>query len=395
MNAFPPGPEGQVTLANWRNAPFNHWSFHHVRELIPTAEIANDPDHVWTLPSAPVDMGELRIESTSKGSLTFEEFLSQTSTDGIVILFCGKVAYEAYGNGMRADNPHILMSVSKSMLGLLAGTLVARGMLDPERVVTDVIPELRDTAYAGATIRQLLDMRAGIAFDEDYMATSGPIVAYRRATGWNPLLPGEPASDLRTFYQTMRERRRAHGGILDYISPNTDLLGWVIERTTGRRYADLMGDMIWKPMGAAQSGYITVDRLGAPRCAGGMCVTPLDLARVGQLIVDGGARDGHRVIPSEWMDDIMSNGDPAAWTAGTLAHYFPNAPINYRSKWYVHRGAKPLLMAYGIHGQYLFVDREREIVIAKASSQALPMDPALITLTLEAVEQLRAWLARH
>jgi CubicO group peptidase (beta-lactamase class C family) len=268
-------------------------------------------------------------------------------------------------------------------------------MLDPERVVTDVIPELRDTAYAGATIRQLLDMRAGIAFDEDYLATSGPIVAYRRATGWNPLLPGEPASDLRSFYQTMRERRRAHGGILDYISPNTDLLGWVIERTAGCRYADLMGDMIWKPMGAARSAYITVDRLGAPRCAGGMCVTVPDLARVGQLIVGGGARDGHRVIPSEWIDDIVSNGDPAAWAAGTLAHYFPNAPIHYRSKWYVHRGAKPLLMAYGIHGQYLFVDREREIVIAKASSQALPMDPELITLTLEAVEQLRAWLARH
>jgi hypothetical protein len=395
MNAFPPGPEGQVTLANWRNAPFNHWSFHHVRELIPTAEIANDPERVWTLPSAPVATGELRIKSAGKGSLTFEEFLSDTSTDGIVILLRGRIAYEAYGNGMRADNPHILMSVSKSMLGLLAGTLVARGMLDLERMVTDIIPELRDTAYAGATIRQLLDMRAGIAFDEDYLATSGPIVAYRRATGWNPLLPGEPASDLRSFYQTMRERRRAHGGILDYISPNTDLLGWVIERTAGRRYADLMGDMIWKPMGAARSAYITVDRLGAPRCAGGMCVTPLDLARVGQLIVDGGARDGRQIIPSEWISDIMSNGDPAAWAAGTLAQYFPDSQIHYRSKWYVHRAAAPLLMAYGIHGQYLFVDREREIVIAKASSQALPMDPELIALTLEAVDQLRAWLVRH
>jgi CubicO group peptidase (beta-lactamase class C family) len=312
-----------------------------------------------------------------------------------VILFRGKVAYETYRNRMRADTPHILMSVSKSMLGLLAGTLIAQGILDPERAVADVIPELCETAYAGATIRQLLDMRAGIAFDEDYLATSGPIVTYRRATGWNPTVSGEPASDLRSFYQTMRERRRAHGGIFDYISPNTDLLGWVIERASGRRYADLMSDMIWKPMGAARSAYITVDRLGAPRCAGGMCVTVPDLARVGQLIVGGGAREGHRVIPSEWMDDIMSNGDPAAWTAGTLAHYFPNAPIHYRSKWYVHRGPKPLLMALGIHGQYLFVDREHEIVVAKASSQVLPLDPELITLTLEAVEQLRVWLAHH
>ena len=117
-------------------------------------------------------------------------------------------------------------------------------------------------------------------------------------------------------------------------------------------------------------------------------MTPLDLARVGQLIVDGGARDGRQIIPSEWIGDIVSNGDPAAWAAGTLAHYFPGLQIHYRSKWYVHRAAAPLLMAYGIHGQYLFVDREREIVIAKASSQALPMDPELIALTLEAVDQL-------
>jgi CubicO group peptidase (beta-lactamase class C family) len=132
-----------------------------------------------------------------------------------------------------------------------------------------VVPELIGTAYEGASIQHLLDMRTGVAFDEDYMATSGPIVEYRKSTNGSPLGPGESPSDLRAFYQSLRTLDGHHGGRFHYISPNTDLLGWVIERATGCRFADLMSDCIWKPMGAEASAYITVDRLGAPRCAGG------------------------------------------------------------------------------------------------------------------------------
>ena len=95
---------------------------------------------------------------------------------------------------MTAGTPHILMSVSKSLLGLLAGVVASRGDLRPDRPVTDVIPEVAGTAYQGATIRHLLDMRAGMPLDEDYLADSGPIVQYRKATGWNPLAPGETPS---------------------------------------------------------------------------------------------------------------------------------------------------------------------------------------------------------
>src|SRR5205823_12309221 len=140
----------------------------------------------------------------------------------------------------------ILMSVSNSMLCVLFGE---RG-IDAERQVTDVLPELRDTAYKGATIRHLLDMRAGVAFDEDYLATTGTIVEYRKATGWNPLGPGETPSDLRSFYKNLREKDGQHGGRMLYVSPNTDLLGWVIERASGRPYAELMSELLWKPAGA-------------------------------------------------------------------------------------------------------------------------------------------------
>src|ERR1041384_5665131 len=266
-----------ATLANWRVAPHNRWAFHHVRELIPTADIANDPRRIRDFPS--------RAEAID------ERFLAETDTDGFVILHRGRIVSEYYANGMTPDAPHILMSVTKSMLGLLIGLLD----IDVGRRVTDLLPKLSDTAYKGATIRHLLDMRAGVAFNEDYLATSGPIVEYRKATGWNPLGPGETASDLHSFYAKLKDSDVDHGGRFHYVSPNTDLLGWVIEAATGRRYADLMSECLWKRIGAERSAYIAVDRLGAPRTAGGMCVTARDLARVGQRMIEN---------PSPWIDDI-------------------------------------------------------------------------------------------
>lgn len=330
----------QVTLANWRTAPFNRWAFHHVRELVPSADIPNDPGKVRELVSQPLDLG-------------LDGFFEETDTDGLLVLHRGRIVFERYANGMTAEAPHILMSVSKSMLGLLLGELE----LDPEREVVEVIPELGETAYRGATIRHLLDMRAGIAFNEDYLASCGPIIEYRKATGWNPPAPGDSPSDLRSFYSQLRQTDGVHGGHFHYVSPNTDLLGWVIERATGARYAELMSELVWKPVGAERSAYITVDRLGAPRCAGGMCVTLRDLARVGQWMIERQA----------WIDDIERNGDPKAWAAGDLVQYYPGLPMRYRSQWYVLNGEAPLVFGLGIHGQNLFVDRAGEIVIATAA----------------------------
>jgi hypothetical protein len=362
--------EPKATLANWRTAPHNRWAFHHVRELVPSADIPNDPRKIRPLPEDLADFAQWR------------PFVEGTDTDGLLVLHRGRIAFEHYGNGMTDETPHILMSVSKSMLGLLFHLLG----LDLERRVGEILPGLEGTAYRGAKLRHLLDMRAGIAFNEDYLATSGPIIQYRKATGWNPLEPGESPSDLHSFYQVLKEKDGEHGGRFHYVSPNTDLLGWVIEEATGRRYAELMSERVWKPAGAERSAYITVDRLGAPRCAGGMCATLRDLARVGQWMIEAQAG---------FLDDLEANGDPQAWAAGDLVQYYPGLPMRYRNHWYVLDGEAPLAFGMGIHGQNLFIDRAKEIVIAKLSSQALPLDAERMALTMQAVSQIRDFLARR
>src|SRR5262245_51022064 len=393
MHGFPPLAETQVTLANWRTSPFNQWAFHHVRELLPTADIAHDATNVRELPVTTASLERLRISAAGGQELTLDQALTATCTDSIVVLHRGSIVLERYFNGMTERSPHIFMSVTKSLLGLLAGVLVGRGLLNCSQLVTDVIPELKSTAWDGATVMQLLDMRTGVAFDEDYQATSGPMLAYRRAAGWNPLAPGEQPSDLRAFFRELRQSEGPHGGRFCYVSPNSDLLGWIIERVSGRRYPDLFSELLWQPMGAAESAYITVDRFGAPRTAGGMCATTRDLARVGQMLLEGGSHRGRQVVPKAWIDMIANDGDAEAWLAGNLASYYPGKPIHYRAKWYVERGESPILFCLGIHGQNLFVDAKREIVIAKFSSQSQPLDVACIALTGALVSALRRALA--
>ena len=383
QQGFPPDPENRVTLANWRTSPFNHWAFHHVREIVPSARVSNDPGNVWVLEHGDSDLGAADLDSAVSGM----------SNDALVILHHGKIVHESYRNGMTAEDPHILMSVSKSMLGLLAGSLVERGELDTAAPITAYLPELSETAYAGATVRQALDMQVGVQFDEDYTATTGAIIEYRKAANWNPLAPGETATDLRGFQSLLTKRDGDHGHRFHYVSPVTDMLAWLFERASGTRYADLLSERLLKPLGAEFPGDLTVDRIGGARAAGGFCMAARDLARVGQMLLQDGARDTAQVLPRSWVQDIWQGGDTDAWARGDFADRFPEQGRSYRSKWYHLPGEDaPMIHGMGIHGQYLFACKQTQTVIAWFSSQHDPTSDATTAHVFGAVNRIRAAL---
>ena len=379
MQGFPPAEPNRASLANWRKAPYCHWAFHHVREIIPSAEIPNDPTKVWKLEPSTMDTSNLGLD----------EAMARTDCDAVVVLHKDKLVHESYRNGMTSRDPHILMSVSKSMLGLVAGTLVERGELAEDDLITKYVPELENTAYVGATVRDLLDMRAGVLFDEDYLATEGPIIDYRYAANWNPVPKDHAPIDLRSFMSLLTEPDGPHGGRFHYVSPNTDLLAWVFERASGMRYAKLVSERLWKPLGAEAPGYITVDRIGGARAAGGKCFLARDLARVGMMMANGGQRNGKQVVPSSWLEDIVKNGDPQAWKDGDFYNEMGQRDIHYRSKWYVKREAEPLIFGVGIHGQFLFVDPAKKLSISWFASQDSPLDGPLFEKTLSIIEKIR------
>ncbi len=389
-DAFPPSPERLVTLANWRTPPFNRWAFNHVRELVPSACIAAGGDGT-PLESCPADLGEFRLDHNGT-VLDFKAWLDATHTDSIAILKDGKLVFEHYAEGQSADIPHIWMSVSKSVLGLMAGIVADRGLLDPESQITDLLPELHGSAYVGATVRDALDMRVGIQFDEDYHAKDGAIIEYRKSHLWDPLPVGEIPSDMRRFFSSLTARDGNHNDRFHYVSPNTDVLGWVLERATGTRFADLVSQWLWQPVQAERDAYITVDRLGAPRCAGGFCAGPRDMAKLGRLFVTRGRAGDAQVVPASWIDDIVKFDGTSAWCDGDFNALFDNADMHYRSQWYVMGGRRPLIFGLGVFGQNVFVDPEADLVIAKCSSQPLPLDKSDIRMTLAGIESFRTIL---
>ena len=380
MTGFPPPAEQQVSLENWRRPPFNRWAFQHVREILPTANIRHGAGAPLAFPASKRKLGDVSFRGPDGRDWTLGRMLEESATDGFIVLQHGQVVAENYYNGFVESQPHIVFSVSKSVSGTLAGILVENGQLDPDAPVTRYIPEVAKSAYGDCTVRHVLDMTVSIDFVEDYLNVDGPFARYRDATGWNPVYDPARLNDLRGFLSTLPRDRHPHGEKFYYVSPNSDLLGWLIERAANRPYTALLSEHIWQKMGAEYDAYVTVDRVGAPRTAGGICITLRDLARFGELMRLGGSIGGQQIVPASWIKDILQNGDTVAWQKGSMAKFLPQG--RYRSKWYMTGNAAGAYCAIGIHGQWIYVDPAAAMVIAKLSSQPQPVDDAIDHLLL-------------
>ena len=361
-----------MSLANWRTAPHNAWTFQHIAEFVPTAAIqSRTPER-----GRPVAAGALegmQVSGRDGRQVPIETHLRDSHTDGFVALKHGATVGEWCGAHADPDLPHVVFSVSKSITAVLAGIAAADGKLDLSAAVTAYVPEARGSAYGDATVRDVLDMVVSVDFDEAYLDAGGDFDRYRRAMLWNPARPGEPEENMVGFLSTLRKAGHSHGERFHYVSPNTDMLGLIVERAAGVRFPTYLAERLWEPMGATGSAYVTVDRAGSSRAAGGICITAADLARLGLLILDGGrTADGAQIIPADWIDDMRASGDRQAWVDGDFFYMFPEG--RYRSCWYDVGDGRGSFCAIGIHGQWLWVDPTSRVVLAKVSSLPEPSD---------------------
>jgi CubicO group peptidase (beta-lactamase class C family) len=374
----------RATHADWLTAPTNRWAFRHVREIVPTARIRRGPE-VRELPPAPAD-GLLDLAFTSHGAeRTVGSHLEESYTDACVVLHEGRLALEWLGPGVQDDEPHIVMSVSKSITALLAGALVGAGLLDPDAPVTRYIPEADGSAFGDATVRHLLDMTTATSFVEDY-SPGEDVRKYRQSTGWYPTENGAPSSGLHAYLLSIR-KAADHGEKFHYVSPNTDMLGWVCERAANLPYADAMSTYIWAPLGAERDGEVTVDRFGAMRAAGGLSLVPRDMARIGLLVAD----DGLGIIPADFVRDLREGGDAAQWANGEWAEFLPGGA--YRSCFYQPRVEPGVAVGIGIFGQHLYADPVRKVVVVKQSSWPRPDVETADLIAIDASRAIAAHLA--
>jgi CubicO group peptidase (beta-lactamase class C family) len=395
-----PGVEGApVTASNWRDPPFNRWAFWHVGEILPTYRVPRGDEPARPLPAAAApDLLAVAVTRIDGSAGTAGEILEGTFTDAYVVLQDGQVVAEWYGPLGALDRAHALMSVSKSVVGCVAAVLIDRGQLDAEREVTSYVPELAASGYAGATVRHVLDMRSGVRFVEEY---ANPHADIRRLDEWIGWRAGRDGGEPRGLYPflTALTAEAPHGDRFLYRSAESDVLGWVCERAAGQPMSELISALVWAPMGAEHDASLLHDGLGTAVHDGGLCATARDVARFGQMLLDGGiVPDGaggtRRVIPPRWLRQgwAVDSDVRAAFAASPAESAFPGGW--YRNQFWFRPGAHgDVLLCLGIHGQMLHVSRRTGTVCLKFSSWPQAQNPAYLEDTLRAFDAIGGMLA--
>ncbi len=374
MQGFPPPPDKLITQpdSNFFSFPKLRWSVCHLREFLPTEEISRGTGAPvpLTYPS-PAEFADLAREIDAltfmpidgDTPMTWEQSLYANYTDGMLILHKGEVVYERYFGCLEEDGKHAIMSMTKSITGLLGEILVAEGVLDDTLLVRDVIPEIGDSAFASATVWQVMDMTTGVQYSENYSDPNADIWIYSRAASPLPKPEGYEGPDGYWEYLQQVKPEGNHGDAFHYKTINSDMLGWMISRVTGKAVTDLASERLWRRMGAEMDAYQTVDGKGVPFAGGGVTAGLRDLGRLGQLMLNGGEINGERLFPAEVVETIAAGGDPSKF-AGFKT--IPNG--SYTSQWWVFHNDHGAYAARGVHGQTIYVDPTAEMVLVRLAS---------------------------
>lgn len=391
MAGFPPPPDKRITLENWDSPPFNRWSFQNIRSILPTRAIARAPGSPAPLPRAIQDLDQVGFIDADGQPGTVAAMLETTYTDGFILLHRGRVAMERYMNGMSETSLHLSQSMVKSFVGTLLGILAGRGVLDLARPVSDYVPELAATGYAGATLGQVADMRSGVRFNEDYLDPLAEVSLLDRAAGWKPAIAGATPAGIYDFILGLRQER-PHGGHFAYRSIETDVLGWVMERATGLHLTELLSRELWQPLGCEVEGCMAIDRAGTCQADGGLNAALRDYARFGQMYLEEGAFNGREIVPAEWVQACRT-GDRAAFVPlyGERFAAFPNAC--YSRQFWVLDAATGRHCAFGVFGQMILIDPPSQIVAVKLSSWPDFLNDARRITTIRAIEAIARELA--
>lgn len=395
MVGAPPPPDRVLRFddGSYFRFPAMRWSVAHFRQLMPTVNVSRGLGVPAPLPRAlRSDIDRLQFVPTgAKQPMTWEQSLAANYTDGIVVLHRGRVVYERYIGVLQPAGQHAAMSVTKSFVGTLAATLVAEGKLDPAKHVSDYVPELASSAFGSATLRQLMDMTTGIRFSEDYADPKAEVWAH--AAAGNPLPKPADYTGPRSYYEFLQtvQPQGQHGEAFGYRTANTDALGWVLARVTGKSVADLLSERIWSQLGVEQDAYMSVDSTGTPFAGGGLNLGLRDMARFGEMLRNGGVFQGRRILPAAAVADIQGGGDKAAFAK---AGYSQLPGWSYRAMWWVTHNSHGAFAARGVHGQTIYIDPKAEMVIARFASHPVAGNAANDATSLPAYAALAEHLMR-
>lgn len=292
-----------------------------------------------------------------------DAFMARNRVGGLLVLKDGTVRLERYGLGLDAGTRWYSYSVGKSVASTLLGAAIRQGAIGSvEEPITRYLPEMTGTGYDGATIRNLLQMSSGVAWDETYRNGASDFARY-----YNAAMEGRPGGAM----AVMRSLQRATqpGARFLYSSGETYLLGALITAATGRSLSAYLSDRIWARFGMETDGCWTLDAPDGQEMASGGCnFTLRDYGRFGLFFLGGGIAGGERILPEGWVAEASHpRADSPQVAYGRLV---PGLPLGYGYQWWAfpsddarlpgHEGA---FTGQGIFGQFLYLNPRENLVV--------------------------------
>jgi CubicO group peptidase (beta-lactamase class C family) len=373
MQGFPPPPDKRITNQNFMQAPQSRWSLQNIRELQPTREVYRGTGPASRLESKAIDLDALEIKTSDSRRITFARWQQESYTDAIVVLHRGKIVYEKYSNGMAPHTQHQMFSVTKSFVGTMVLVLAEQGRIDLKRNVGHYLPELEKSAFGDATVQQVLDMTTAVKYSEDYLDRDSNIARYGYVFSvWDGAPDGYTGPTSVYGYLPTLRKQGEHGHAFHYVTPNADVLGWIVSRTTNQSVSAALESTFFQRLGPERDAYIWLDGSATEMAGGGLNITARDSARFGQMILNHGLFNGHQIIPASVAKRILSPGDPAPFNRFYQDPWYRQVGFAYHDQWWTFNNAHKGVSALGIHGQQIYLDSTAQMVVVKQSSDPEP-----------------------
>ena len=394
MKGFPPEESRCISAGDgsFFEFPALRYSVNHIRELYPTRAV-----EAGTKPHKFKSKIDYQIDSITflpwneENPISWKEFLELNYTDGIIILHKGKIIYERYLAGLKQKGVHSAMSVSKSFTGILASILIDEGVINPERLVTDYIPELKGSGFEGAKVRHVLDMTTAIEYSEDY--TNPDAQVWKFSASGNVFRPSD-YSGPKNYYEYLKTVKKIpnqeHGETFGYKTVNTELMGWIISRVTGKCITQLISEKIWKPMGANHDGFYQVGTAGIAFAGGGFNLNLRDMALFGELLRNGGKLKGKQILTKKAVLEVSQGGSQEIFEKS--GEYPLLKGWSYHNMWWITNNSHNAFMARGVHGQAIYVDPKAQMVIARFASNPLASNKYIDPISIPEYEAVADYL---
>ena len=344
---------------SWGTREGNRWGLQHMAELFP-ARTVHRGGPVSALPEAMMDLSGFTYELKGE-TRTLEQFHNSNDTQAMIVLHKGRVVYETYRHGSDEATRFTSMSVAKSVTATLLGIARGEGLIASfEEPIDTYLPELKGTAYEGVSIKHVLQMSSGVAFNEEY----GPDNTSDVADFFMFSLMGNfnSADELAINYPKGVEP----GTKFNYSTAETQVLSALLRRVTGQKQADYLTEKLWRPLGMGHDATWLTDKAGTDGDEmGGCCLNAAlrDYARIGLLYLnDGIAPSGQRLLPEGWVAESTQPSDPQVMRCAL----YDDSPMGYQYQWWAYPGEA--YSAEGVFGQFVYVDPTKDLVIAKTSA---------------------------